>query len=167
MLRLQTVARPILIMIVVATHSATVARSWFEIPNSGHKELIPPSGSFTPCQRKYPHAATIRPLVPRIDGYQLVRPNGFHTWPRASCTMNRPTRVPASSTVKMNKRLEHDREVIPQRHAPRDRPASVKRYSPFRLRMRELRQSGCTASVRRRPVPVNACPPQLPEIPKR
>ena len=72
------------------------------MPNSGHSELIPPSGSFTPCHRKYPQAATISALVARIEGYQLVRPSGFHTWPSASCTMKRPTRVPASSTVRIN-----------------------------------------------------------------
>src|SRR5439155_1112782 len=40
--------RPILMRIVVPTHNATAASSWFEIPNSGHSELIPPSGSTTP-----------------------------------------------------------------------------------------------------------------------
>src|SRR5438128_11786749 len=89
-------------MIVVATHNATVASNWLQMPNSGHSELIPPSGSFTPCHRKYPQAATISPLVNRMDGYQLVRPSGFHTCPNASCNMKRPTRVPASSTVRMN-----------------------------------------------------------------
>ena len=38
----------ILIKMVVQTHKATVARSWFEIPNSGQRLLIPPSGSLTP-----------------------------------------------------------------------------------------------------------------------
>src|SRR5579864_4639974 len=89
-------------MIEVATHSATAASNWFAIPNSGHSELIPPSGSRTPCQRKYPQSATMRPLVANTDGYQLVRPSGFHAWPSASCSMKRPTRVPASSTVRMN-----------------------------------------------------------------
>src|SRR5580704_11987816 len=94
-------ARCILIMIVVATHRATIASSWLAIPNSGHNELIPPSGSFTPCQRKYPHAPTISALVARIDGYQLVLPSGLYTCASASCTMKRATRVPASSTVNM------------------------------------------------------------------
>src|SRR6266403_3205158 len=40
-------ARSILMRIVVPTHNATAASSWFEIPNSGHRELIPPSGSTT------------------------------------------------------------------------------------------------------------------------
>src|SRR4051812_26665701 len=35
-------------------------------------------------------------------GYQLVLPSGLQTCPRASCNMKRATRVPASSTVRMN-----------------------------------------------------------------
>src|SRR5262245_23016863 len=93
---------PIFMMMVVATQRATIANSWLEIPNNGQSELIPPKGSLTPCQRKNPHAATIRALVPRMDGYQLVRPRGFQIWPRASWIMKRPTRVPASRTVRMN-----------------------------------------------------------------
>ena len=42
----------ILIRMVVATQSATVASNWLEMPNNGHSELIPPSGSSTPCTRK-------------------------------------------------------------------------------------------------------------------
>jgi len=38
----------ILIRIVVATHSAIAASNWFAMPNSGHSELMPPSGSITP-----------------------------------------------------------------------------------------------------------------------
>ncbi len=87
---------------VVATHKATVASSWLEIPNSGHSELIPPSGSFTPCQRKYPHDPTISALVAKMLGYQLVRPSGFQMCPRPSWSMKRPTRVPASRMVSMN-----------------------------------------------------------------
>src|SRR5581483_286476 len=77
-------ALPILMRIVVTTHNATVARSWLEIPNRGHSELMPPSGSLTPCQRNQPQAPTISPLVSRIEGYQLVRPMGFQMWLRAS-----------------------------------------------------------------------------------
>src|SRR5438876_723042 len=47
------------------------------MPNSGHNELIPPSGSRTPCHKKYPHAVTMIALVVTMDGYQLVRPSGF------------------------------------------------------------------------------------------
>ena len=42
----------ILSRMVVATHSAMAASNWLEMPNSGHSELIPPSGSRTPCTRK-------------------------------------------------------------------------------------------------------------------
>src|SRR2546430_9931109 len=41
-------ARPILMRIVVPTHNATAASSWFEIPNRGQREVIPPKGSTTP-----------------------------------------------------------------------------------------------------------------------
>src|SRR6516162_3102849 len=51
---------PILITIVVHTQSAMVAKSWFEIPNRGHRLLMPPSGSSTPWIRKYPQAADHR-----------------------------------------------------------------------------------------------------------
>ncbi len=61
-------ARADLMMMVVATQSATIASNWFAIPKSGHSELIPPSGSRTPCQRKAPQAPTVRPLVIRMLG---------------------------------------------------------------------------------------------------
>ena len=35
-------------------------------------------------------------------GYHEVRPSGFQTWPASSWSMKRPTRVPASSVVRMN-----------------------------------------------------------------
>ena len=35
-------------------------------------------------------------------GYHDVRPSGAQTWPSSSCSMKRPTRVPASSVVRMN-----------------------------------------------------------------
>src|ERR1035441_10361174 len=93
----------ILIRIVVQTHSATVASNWFEIPKSGQRLLIPPNGSVTPWYKKYPHAATISALERMMLGYQPVRPNGFQKWPKTSCNMKRPTRVPASIIVRMNK----------------------------------------------------------------
>ena len=40
-------------------------------------------------------------LVTTTLGYQLVLPKGFQKWPSRSWSMKRPTRVPASSTVKM------------------------------------------------------------------
>ena len=38
----------ILSRMVVATHSAMAASNWLAMPNSGHSELMPPSGSRTP-----------------------------------------------------------------------------------------------------------------------
>ncbi len=36
------------------------------------------------------------------EGYiQLTRPSGFQTWPSRSCSMKRPTRVPASTMVRI------------------------------------------------------------------
>ena len=34
-------------------------------------------------------------------GYHETRPSGSHTWPASSWNMNRPTRVPASTVVRM------------------------------------------------------------------
>ena len=45
---------------------------------------------------------TTRALLMMIDGYQEVFAIGFHACPRKSCSMKRPTRVPASSVVRMN-----------------------------------------------------------------
>src|SRR5262250_1566987 len=46
------VATTILMKMVVATTRATAASSWMAMPNSGHSELMPPSGSTTPWYRK-------------------------------------------------------------------------------------------------------------------
>ena len=43
----------------------------------------------------------MRALVRSTLGYQLVRPSGAHTCPSRSWSMKRPTRVPASSVVRM------------------------------------------------------------------
>src|SRR5260221_14400382 len=83
-------AFPDLMMMVVATHKATVAKSWFEIPNSGHNELMPPSGSRTPCQRKYPHMPTMSALVLKILLYDPRSAIGLMKLPNPSCSMNRP-----------------------------------------------------------------------------
>src|SRR2546427_7876822 len=37
----------------------------------------------------------------KIPGIQPLRPKGFQMRPPSSCTMKRPTRVPASSTVRI------------------------------------------------------------------
>src|SRR3989441_10308013 len=71
--------RPILMRMVVPTHNATAASSWFEIPNSGHSELIPPNGSTTPWYRKYPHPATTTALDAITLGYHDVAANRGQT----------------------------------------------------------------------------------------
>src|SRR6185503_20338162 len=93
----------ILMITVVPTVSAMQASSWLLMPNIGHRELIPPSGSSTPCTRKYPHPPAIIALARTTLGYHDSSPNGFHTCPPSSCSMNRPTRVPASIVVRMNR----------------------------------------------------------------
>src|SRR4051812_4981939 len=63
---------PLLMINVVPTHKATDASSWLLMPKSGHSELIPPSGSSTPCTRKYPQAATTTPEANTVLGYHDV-----------------------------------------------------------------------------------------------
>src|SRR5215208_3500964 len=45
----------------------------------------------------------MRALAMRLPGNQEVRANGLHTLPMRSWIMNRPTRVPASTVVSMNR----------------------------------------------------------------
>src|SRR3954469_7723384 len=66
-------ARPLLMMIVVATQSATVASNWLAMPNSGQSELIPPSGSCTPSHKKNPHAAPRGPPLPQKESPRCDR----------------------------------------------------------------------------------------------
>src|ERR1700750_729412 len=42
-------------------------------------------------------------LAPHTPGFQLTRAAGFHTLPTVSWSMKRPTRVPASTVVRMNR----------------------------------------------------------------
>src|SRR3990172_8124693 len=86
---------------VVPTDSATAASSWLLMPNNGQSELIPPSGSVTPCNRNQPHAATTAAEAISVEGYQDVRRIGAQTYPANSWNMNRPTRVPVSTVVRM------------------------------------------------------------------
>src|SRR6266702_157220 len=92
----------VLMMMAVDTDNAIAASIWLEIPNSGHRMLIPPLGSITPMYRKYHQPATLSVLEMITDGYQDVRPNGAEMCPSRSCNMKRPTRVPASIVVRMN-----------------------------------------------------------------
>src|SRR4030095_5075561 len=65
----------ILMMTVVPTVSAIAARSWLLMPNIGQSELIPPSGSRTPCTRKYPQPPTTSAEARLLLGYPEVRPS--------------------------------------------------------------------------------------------
>src|ERR671920_692676 len=94
---------PIFKRMVVATVSATAARSWLAMPKSGKSWLMPPRGSVTPTTRKYPQAATIKALATRLPGSQEVLAKGLYTLPIRSWSMNRPTRVPASTVVRMKR----------------------------------------------------------------
>src|SRR5512140_3883748 len=85
---------PALIMALVATASATAARSWFAVPNIGQMVLM------LPVQMKYAHAPTTSAVAITAPGIQVVRSNGFHALPTNSCTRNRPIRVPASMVVR-------------------------------------------------------------------
>ena len=81
---------------------AIAASSWLAMPNSGNRVLMPPSGSSTPMSRIDPQPATITAVV--------IQAPSRHEWsrkrwlmpPRASDSMKRATRVPASTLVRMN-----------------------------------------------------------------
>src|SRR5450759_4273304 len=62
---------------------------------------MPPSGSFTPTYRKYPHSATTTALADQEAGFQEMLAYLGQTLPIVSCSMKRPTRVPASTAVRM------------------------------------------------------------------
>ena len=62
------------------------------IPNSGHSELIPPSGSRTPWYRKYPHASTTTPLVANTPG-NLAAKKATRTVPIVMVAVGDPIRV--------------------------------------------------------------------------
>ena len=84
------------------TASAMAARSWFAMPNSGKSVLIPPSGSVTPMIRMAPQPATMIAVQIHAPARQEVSRKRGTTLPRLSCSMNRATRVPASTAVRMN-----------------------------------------------------------------
>ena len=50
-----------------------------------------------------PRRPTTIALVAQRPGFQETRPIGFQTLPSVSCSMKRPTRVPASTVVRMNR----------------------------------------------------------------
>ena len=146
---------PLLMRIVVPTHSATAASSWLLMPNSGHSELMPPSGSMHALhqevaprrhdQRRGEHGARIPrgPAERRPDvADQLLQHEAAD--PRAGVDRRQD-----------EQRLEHDGEVIPERH----QPAGRRRRSgcaPCRPRATARRRCGRAASSRR-PRAASAC----------
>ena len=102
----------------VTTVSAIAASSWLAMPNSGNSVLMPPSGSVTPISRMPPHAATTTRLQIQAPTRQL----GFRS------LRQRPAEVaqrvgqheaghPGAGVDggQDEQRLEHDREVVPER----------------------------------------------------
>ena len=83
--------------------SATTESNWFANPNSGQRELIPPRGSMIPWYKNQPHADTSNTLEKRFALHERVLPSGRQILPRKSWSKKRPTRVPASMVVRMNK----------------------------------------------------------------
>ena len=99
-------SKPFLMTTTVTTVSAIAASSWLAMPNSGNSVLIPPSGSVTPISRMDPHAATTMMLHAQAPTRQLGLCSRFSGPPRLaspSDSMNRATRVPASTVVRMNR----------------------------------------------------------------
>jgi hypothetical protein len=92
---------PFFAMIAMHTARAIAARSWFAIPNSGNRVLIPPSGSVTPIISTAPQRSTMIPVVSHAPARQEVFLNFGKKLPRLSCSMKRATRVPASTAVRM------------------------------------------------------------------
>ena len=109
---------------VVPSTSATDASNWFAIPNNGHNELMPPSGSRTPCTRNQPQAPTTSPDARTLGPVARVSPRRGDTCPRKSCNRYRPTRVPASSVVRMNNASNITAKWY---HNPSPRPAVTSR----------------------------------------
>ena len=102
----------------VTTVSAIAASSWLAIPNSGNSVLMPPSGSVTPISRMLPHAATTARLQIHTPGRQL----GFRSLASgppevAQRVGEHEARDPGAGVDggQDEQRLEHDREVVPER----------------------------------------------------
>src|SRR5674476_1701674 len=63
---------------------------------------MPPIGSVTPMYSMKPHRATTTALADQEAGFQEMLPYLGQTLPIVSWSMKRPTRVPASTAVRMN-----------------------------------------------------------------
>src|SRR3990170_5351949 len=88
-------ALPIFKRMVVPTHRARAASSWFATPNIG--QMV----DTLPELMSRPHARTTAALVATTPGIQSVLPRGLYTCAPNSWSMNRATLVPASTVVRM------------------------------------------------------------------
>src|SRR5947208_1041032 len=88
--------RPALRITAVPTHSATAASSRKAMPNIGQICEI------EPVRMKYDQAKTTAKVGISVPGSQFVFSNGFQARPRNSWAMQRATRVPVSTVVRMN-----------------------------------------------------------------
>ena len=89
-------------IIVVPTQSAIAASSWLLMPNSGQSELMPPSGSMTPWYQEIAPAGDDQRGGQHDAGIPGGAAERRPDVAGRSCSMNRPTRVPASRVVRMN-----------------------------------------------------------------
>src|SRR5450756_2666613 len=62
---------------------------------------MPPIGSFTPTYNMYPHNPTTTALADQDAGFHEMSAYLCQRLPIVSCSMKRPTRVPASTAVRM------------------------------------------------------------------
>ena len=79
-------------------------------------------------------------------GYHDVRPSGFQTCPASSCSMKRPTRVPASIVVRMN---SASNMIAKWYQSARPRPAERRRAKMLRHADGERRRAAGARQQRR------------------
>ena len=109
---------PRLITTTVTTVSAMAASSWLAMPNSGNSVLMPPSGSVTPISRMPPHAATTMMLQIHAPTRQLGSLQLAQRTAEVAEAVGEHESRDARAGVdggEDEQRLEHDREVVPER----------------------------------------------------
>ena len=102
----------------VTTVSAIAASNWLAMPNSGNSVLMPPSGSVTPISRMAPHAATTTTLqIHAPDPPAGILELAQRATEVAERVGQHEPRDPGAGVDggEDEQRLEHDREVIPER----------------------------------------------------
>ena len=86
------------------------------MPNSGHRELIPPSGSFTPCHRKNPQARDNHRARSKNRGIPTRPPQRLVDV--SERVLDHEARHPRARIQNRQdeQRFKHHGEVIPERH---------------------------------------------------